>query len=63
MQPTTSPDQPADAAEFNYHVARHHEARWKREERLRLAVQRREDRPRHREDRRASRRRRWDDDR
>ena len=39
------------------------ESKGRGNKRLRLAVQRRENGPRHREDRRASRRRRWDDDR
>jgi hypothetical protein len=63
MLSTKLHDPSIEAAETYYRVARHHEARWKREERLRMAAQRREGRPHHREDRRSARLRKWGEDR
>lgn len=63
MLSTTLHDQSTAAAETYYRVARHHEARWKREERLRMTVQEREGRSHHREERRMSRRWRGGEDR
>jgi len=63
MLSTTLHDQYTEAAETYYRVARHHEARWKREERLRMAVQGHEGRSHHREERRSARRWRGGEDR
>jgi len=60
MLPTATRDHSTSSLEPFYDL-RHHEARWKREERLRAATRRREERPHRYDGRRASRRWTWED--